>query len=182
MPVRIFASVIALIFSGAVFAQAARDKLDGFYKHTFGTSFAELKQQLGPSAGESVWVSSDKSLRLKTLTHHDPALRIGLESHFVTYYFGKDDTLIAAAFVSKYQSKEDDDVAVCYKTSGVIGELVARYGNPNSQRERDDALYVLFGFKDGSEIEAKVESDDKDCELRVLMRSAAGEKQKLFVD
>ena len=173
---------MTLALSSAVLAQAARDKLDGFYQHAFGTSFAELKQLLGPGAGESVWVSHDKSLRLKTLTHHDPALRIGLESHFVTYYFDAKDRLIAAAFVSKYQSKEDDDVAACYKTSSVIGELVARFGNPNSQRERDDALYVLFGFKDGSEIEAKVESDDKDCELRVLMRRAAGEKQKLFVD
>jgi hypothetical protein len=176
----VLSAVVAL--SGAVSAQAVRDKLDGFYKLPFGTPFTEAKQKLGATAGESVWVSSDKSLRLKTLTHHDPSLLIGLKSHFVTYYFDAKERLMAAAFTSKYESKEEDDVAACYKASTVVSELIARYGNPNSQRERDDALYVLFAFKDGSEIETKVESDDKDCELRVVMRSAAGEKQKLFVD
>jgi hypothetical protein len=182
MPFRIIVLTISLALSGAVLAQAVRDKLDGFYKLPFGTTFAEVKQKLGPSAGESVWVSNDKTLRLKTLTHHDPALLIGLQSHFVTYYFDPKERLIAAAFTSKYQSKEEDDVAACFKASSVVSEIIARYGPPNSQRERDDALYVLFAFKDGSEIEAKVESDDKDCELRVVMRSATGEKQKLFVD
>lgn len=182
MRVRIFLLFVTFALAGAASAQAVRDKLEGFYKLPFETPFAEVKQKLGPTAGESVWVSSDRSLRLKTLTHHDPSLLIGLQSHFVTYYFGKDDKLIAAAFTSKYQSKEEDDVAACYKASAVMSEITARYGQPNSQRERDDALYVLFAFKDGSEIEAKVESDDNDCELRVVMRSPAGEKQKLFVD
>ncbi len=181
MRFRIVILLTALFVSLAASAQAVRDKLDGFYKLPFGTLFAEVKQKLGPAAGESIWVSNDKSLRLKTLTHHDPSLLIGLKSHFVTYYFAE-EKLIAAAFVSKYQSKKEDDVAACYKASDVISELIARYGPPSSQRERDDALYVLFGFKDGSEIEAKVESDDNDCELRIVIRSSAGEKQKLFVD
>jgi hypothetical protein len=181
MRVRVFLLLVTLAFAGSASAQAVRDKLGGFYKLPFETPFAEVKQKLGPAAGESVWISSDKSLRLKTLTHHDPALLIGLQSHFVTYYFA-DEKLIAAAFTAKYRSKEEDDVAACYKASAVMSEITARYGPPNSQRERDDALYVLFAFKDGSEIEAKVESDDMDCELRVVMRSPAGEKQKLFVD
>jgi hypothetical protein len=181
MRFRFFLLLAVFFVSVAASAQAVRDRLDGFYKLPFGTLLAEVKQKLGPAAGESVWISNDKSLRLKTLTHHDPALLIGLQSHFVTYYFA-DEKLIAAAFTSKYQSKEEDDVAACYKASAVISELVARYGAPSSQRERDDALYVVFAFKDGSEIEAKVESDDNDCELRIVMRGAAGEKQKLFVD
>lgn len=181
MRFRSFLLLAALFVSVAASAQAVRDKLDGFYKLPFGTTLAEVKQKLGPAAGESVWVSNDKSLRLKTLTHHDPSLLIGLKSHFVTYYFAE-EKLIAAAFTVKYQSKEEDDVAACYKASDVIAEIVARFGAPSSQRDRDDALYVLFGFKDGSEIEAKVESDDNDCELRIVMRGAAGEKQKLFVD
>lgn len=176
------AALIFLALTSFAAAQAPREKLEGFYKIPFGTPLDAVKAKLGPTAGDSFWVSEDKTVRLKTVTHHDPDLKIGGRSHFVTYYFNAEDKLIAAAFVAKYQSPEEDDVAACYRASAVMKDISVQHGQPNSQREREGALYVLFNFKDGSEIEARVDSEDNDCELRLVMRSAEGEKRKLFDD
>ncbi|MCW5681069.1 MAG: hypothetical protein KF794_09325 [Xanthobacteraceae bacterium] len=176
------AAILILAFTSFAGAQTPREKLEGFYKIPFGTPLEAVKAKLGPAAGESYWQSEDKTVRLKTITHHDPDLKIGGRSHFVTYYFSAEEKLIAAAFVAKYQSKEEDDVAACYRASAVMKDIIAQHGQPNSQREREGALYVLFSFKDGSEIEARIDSEDNDCELRLVLRSAEGEKRKLFDD
>lgn len=175
-------AVVFAVSAVLAHAQSNRERLEGFFKVPFGAGFAQTKQTFGTGVSEGTWVSEDKSIRLKTLTHHDRELRVGGKSHFVTYYFGAGDRLLGAAFVSKFQVTEEDDLAACFKTSAVMRDLQARYGPPDSQRERDDALHFVFAFKDGNAIEAKLETEDEDCELRVVYRNADGRKIKLFDD
>lgn len=161
-------------------AQSARPRLDGLLKLSFGTDIAAARTALGSGQTEGQWVSADKSVRLKLITHHDRALIIGGKSHFITYYFDAGDRMIAAAFTSKFEAKEEDEIKACYDASSVMRELEARYGRPDRQEDRDGDLYFFFAFADGGEIEAALSSEDFDCELRVALRDAAGKKIRIF--
>lgn len=161
-------------------AQGARQKLDGLLKLPFGMEIAAAKAALGPGQTEGQWASEDKSTRLKTITHHDRTLIVGGKSHFITYYFGAGDKMIAAAFTSKFEAKEEDEIKACYEASEVMRDLEARYGKPGRQEDRDGDLYFFFDFADGGEIEAALSNEDFDCELRVALRDAAGKKIKIF--
>jgi hypothetical protein len=162
-------------------AQANREKLAGFETLAFGMSISEAKVRLGPKAVEAEWAGEDKSLRLKTLTQLDRHFPTAL-GQFVTYYFDASGKLIASAFVSKFQTRDEDDLAACFKASEVMKILQQRYGPPDSQNERDEALYFAFAFKDGNDVQARLEVEDEDCELRVVFRNAEAKKLRLLDD
>lgn len=174
----ILASIFLATFA---FAQANRERLSGFETLTFGMALTDAKNRLGPKAVEAEWTSDDKSLRLQTLTQFDRHFPTA-NGQFVTYYFDPAGKLIATAFVSKFQTREEDDLAACFKASEVMKILQQRHGAPDSQKERDDALYFAFAFKDGNDIEARLEVEDEDCELRVVYRNAEARKVQLFAD
>lgn len=178
---KIFLVSLLCATAGLAQAQDKRAKLDGFYNIPFGAKLDETKAKLGPSVREGEWVNKGNVLRLRTLTILDQNLRIGGRPYFVTYYFGPTG-MTAAAFVSKFETNEEDDVAACYKTSDVMKELIQRYGNPDSQRDVEGDLFFVFAFKDGGEIDVKLEADDNECEMRVAFRNAEGKKIALFDD
>ena len=177
------ARTLAVLFVGAFgFGAEAQDKratLDGIYSVPFGTKLDEAREKFGPARRESEWVSKDNKIRIPTITYFDPRLLIGDRPYFVTYYFGPKG-MLAAAFVSKFESSEEDNLLACFKASLVMKDLVQRYDSPDSQRDIDGDLHLAFAFNDGSEIRVRIESDDHDCEMRVAFQNADGKKLKLF--